>query len=70
MAGVEGWWSGPGGGWLTTWYDMIFSLMVVTRVLLIFPTLEEMHATPGPLVMTSGGLLDKVGAAQGSDCLL
>ena len=51
MAGVEGWWSGPGGGWLTTWYDMIFSLMVVTRVLLMFPSLEEMYATPGPLVM-------------------
>ena len=47
MAGVEGRWSGPGGGWLTTWYDMIFSLMVVTRVLLMFPTLEEMYATPG-----------------------
>ena len=49
MAGVEGWWSGPGGGLLATWYGMIFNLMVVTRVLLMFPSLEEMYATPGPL---------------------
>ena len=45
---MNGWWGlvmgwcGVGGGvdWLTKWYGMILSLLVVSRVLLMLATLE------------------------------
>ena len=40
-------WCGVGGGvdWLIKWYGMILSLLVVSRVLLMLATLEQMPAT-------------------------